>query len=72
MEDTLGGRYTRWGGMQKAMTLCEGLEVRRSFCRHRDVVTAAQCGRVSMPAEKIEQGSGLDCKAPSHGENFGL
>lgn len=46
------------GGMQKAMTLCEGLEVRRSFCRHRDV-TAAQCGRVSMPAEKIEQGSGV-------------
>ena len=47
------------GGMQKAMTLCEGLEVRRSCCHHRDVVTAAQCGRVSMPAEKIEQGSGV-------------
>ena len=47
------------GVTQKAMTLCEGLAVRRCFCHHRDTVAAAQCGRVSGPAEKIEQRSGV-------------
>lgn len=58
MEDRPGGS-SQMGVMQKAMTSCEGLAVRRRFCHLRDAGAAAQCGRVSGPAEKTEQRSGV-------------